>query len=145
MIQTKRQISSGGIIFKEIDGKFKVALIARKNKTVWCLPKGKVEKGESTQATAKRELEEETGLRGELIKKVDSIHYWYYSKKENTRFSKTVYFYLFRYRGGRLKDHDWEVDAVRWFFIDEAIRKLTYKSERELMQKAKKILEVSDG
>ncbi len=140
MFQTKRQVSAGGVVFRESGDRFEVALIARKNHTIWCLPKGKVEKGESAEETARREVKEETGLEGELVKKVNSIHYFYSSREEKTRFSKTVDFYLFRYKSGDIRDHDDEVDGVEWFDIDKAIAKLTYSSEKETVEKAKEAL-----
>jgi 8-oxo-dGTP pyrophosphatase MutT (NUDIX family) len=138
--QTKKQVSSGGVIFKEVDGNFEVALISRRNGTIWCLPKGKVEKGELVQDAARREVREETGLEGELIKKISSVHYFYSVKEEKVRFSKTVDFYLFRYKSGDTRDHDDEVDEARWFNIEGAIRKLTHKSEKETLEKAKELL-----
>jgi len=145
MFQMKKQVSSGGIIFKKEDGKLEVALITRRNRTIWCLPKGKVEKSESFEEAAKRELREETGLEGELVKKIGYIHYFYSVKEEQIRFSKTVYFYLFRYKSGNTQDHDDEVDAVEWFDIDTAINKLSYKSEKETLVKAKKLLETIEA
>lgn len=143
VFQTKKQVSSGGVIFREQGGRFEVILISRKNKknnTVWCLPKGKVEKGESPEEAATREVREETGLEGELIKRIDTIHYFYSSQEEKTRFSKTVDFYLFRCKGGNIHAHDDEVEKVGWFNIDVAVAKLTYRSERETMEKAKQML-----
>jgi 8-oxo-dGTP diphosphatase len=143
VFKTEKQVSAGGIVFREKDSKLEVALISRKNKKnimVWCLPKGKVEKGESIEETAFREVKEETGLEGELLKKIDAIHYFYSIKEENVRFSKTVDFYLFCYKGGDTRGHDEEVEEVRWFDIEEAVKILSYKSEKETMEKAKKIL-----
>jgi len=140
-MKTEKQHSAGGVVFRKNKNKIEVAIIARNNKTVWCLPKGKIEKNESAEDTAKREVKEETGLEGELLTKINSIHYFYTSKEENKRFSKTVDFYLFKYVNGNTEDHDWEIDAVEWVEIDEAIKRLTYKSERETMEKAKKIIQ----
>jgi len=145
MFQTKRQISSGGIIFKKEKNRIKVVLISRKDNTIWCLPKGKVEKRETPKETAKRETKEETGIEGEVVKKINFIHYFYTVKETNTRFSKTVYFYLLRYKGGSVKDHDKEVDRAEWVDIDEAIKRLTYSSEKETMKKAKLMLETLEN
>ncbi|MCM8766093.1 MAG: NUDIX hydrolase [Candidatus Omnitrophica bacterium] len=139
-MRIKKQHSAGGVIFRERDGRIEVALISRSNQTIWSLPKGKVEEGESVEETARREVKEETGLEGKLLQKLNSIHYFYSSKEEKALFSKTVDFFLFKYLKGDVKEHDWEVESVEWFNIDEAIKKLTYKSERETLEKAKEIL-----
>ncbi|MCM8784205.1 MAG: NUDIX hydrolase [Candidatus Omnitrophica bacterium] len=141
MFKTKKQHSAGGVVFREKEGRLEVALISRNKNTIWCLPKGKIEPGESPEEAAIREVKEETGLEGQLIQKLNSIHYFYSSKEEGTIFSKTVDFFLFKYTNGNIEDHNWEVDSVEWLEIDEAINRLSYKSERETMEKARKILQ----
>ena len=137
----KKQTSSGGVIFRNSRKGIEAALIAVKNKTVWCLPKGAIDKNEDFQTAAVREVREETGLLGEIIDEIGKISYWYFSKDENVRFNKTVYFYLMEYKSGSTDAHDQEVDEARWFLIDEAINKLTYKGEKEILQKARQMIE----
>ena len=129
----KKQTSSGGVIFRNSRKGIEAALIAVKNKTVWCLPKGAIDKNEDFQTAAVREVREETGLLGEIIDEIEKISYWYFSKDENVKFNKTVYFYLMEYKSGSTDAHDQEVDEARWFLIDEAINKLTYKGEKEIL------------
>ncbi|MGE4357524.1 MAG: NUDIX hydrolase [Candidatus Omnitrophota bacterium] len=140
-MKTKKQHSAGGVIFRNRGGRIEVALISRNQNTVWCLPKGKIEEGETPEEAARREVKEETGLEGELIQKLNSIHYFYSSKEEDTIFSKTVDFFLFRYTDGNIIEHNEEVDSVEWLDIDKAIERLTYKSEKETVEKAKKVLQ----
>ncbi len=137
----KKQTSSGGVIFRNSRKGIEVALIAVKNKTVWCLPKGAIDKNEDFQTAAVREVREETGLLGEIIDEIGKIFYWYFSKDENVKFNKTVYFYLMEYKSGSTDAHDQEVDEARWFLMDEAINKLTYKGEKEILQKARQMIE----
>jgi len=150
----KRQTSSGGVIFRCSKKIIEIALVAVspvrkklsngvKNKAVWCLPKGAIDKDEAPQITAVREVKEETGLSGEAIDEIGKISYWYFLKDENAKVHKTVYFYLLKYRSGSTDDHDWEVDDAQWFPIDEAFNKLSYKGEREILQKAKGMIEES--
>jgi len=136
----KRHTSSGGVIFRKSGNGIEVALIAVKNKTAWCLPKGGIDKNEDPHATAIREVKEETGLSGEVVDKIGDISYWYFLKKENSKIHKKVYFYLLRYTTGSTDKHDWEVDEAQWFPIDEAIRKLAYKDEKEILRKAKEMI-----
>jgi 8-oxo-dGTP diphosphatase len=136
----KRQISSGGVIFKRHNRIIEVAMVAVKGGTVWCLPKGLIDKGEIPEKTALREVEEETGLKGRIIEKLGEITYWYYLKEENAKCRKTVHFFLMEYEGGDISNHDWEVDDAAWFPIDEALDKISYKSEKELIEKARKKL-----
>lgn len=137
----EKQFSSGGVVFKADKGKIEVALIGRKKnaKVIWQIPKGLNEKGESLEETAKREVREEAGVDGEVIKKLGEISYWYYF--EGKRTFKTVHFFLLRYLKGSTEEHDYEVDFARWFSIDEAETLLEYENERKIMRKAKKEIE----
>jgi 8-oxo-dGTP pyrophosphatase MutT (NUDIX family) len=131
----KHVVSAGGVIYKSVGDSFEVALVSRGR--VWCLPKGIIEKGETAEETALREVKEETGLAGELIGKIGEISYNFFSGR---RFFKTVHFYLFRYVGGSVEAHDSEVDSVKWFPISEALQALTYINEKKIVTKALEML-----
>lgn len=136
MAQVKIQVSSGGVTFRKGKKGIEVALI-RIRSGRWAIPKGLTNKGEVPEETALREVREETGLEGRLIDKLGDIEYWYFSKEDQTKYHKFVHFYLIEYERGSINDHDWEVEEVRWFPIDKAIKALSYKSEKEIMERAK--------
>lgn len=137
---TASQVSSGGVIYRETDGRGpEVALIAytgRGGGRVWCLPKGGVEPNESLEETARREVAEETGLTGEVEAKLGAIQYWYYGRQERVRYHKSVHFYLLRFREGRVEDHDREAEEVRWFPLGQALDLVTYENERAILLRA---------
>lgn len=139
--KNKVAVSSGGVIYRESQGSVEVAITTKANRRVWCLPKGLVEQGESLEETAIREVAEETGLTGEIESKIDQIDYWFYWKREATRYHKFVHFYLLKYLEGNPEDHDHEVEEVHWVPLPEAAAKLSYDSEREVMKKAQTIIE----
>lgn len=137
----KKKYSSGGVIFRGINSAVDVVLVLVKGKKTWCLPKGLINKGEEEPDAALREVREETGLDGEILKKIGQISYWFNLRDETVKVNKTVHFYLIKFLGGDTQDHDDEVDEARWFPIDQALRKLSFKSERDIMQKAKGMIE----
>ncbi len=105
---------------------------------VWALPKGIIARGEDPEATAVREVVEETGCEGEPVGKLGDIRYVYTLRGQ--RVFKVVSFYLVRYRRGRIGDipvaFRREVAEVRWLPLDDAPRLLAYKGEKEMAEKA---------
>ena len=110
---------------------------------VWALPKGNVGRGESPEATAVREVAEETGIEAVSTGKLGDVRYVY--TRRGARIFKVVSFYLLRYRRGRIREvparFRHEVEEVRWLPLDEAPRLLTYKGEREMAEKALAVLD----
>ncbi|MGO9953223.1 MAG: NUDIX hydrolase [Dissulfurispiraceae bacterium] len=129
--------SSGGVIFRRLDDHFDVALIATKNRTVWTLPKGIIDKDESAEMAAVREIQEETGLTGSIVERLGDKSYWFYLKDENAKCKKTVAYFLLKHVSGETNNFSWEVDEAGWFPLDEAIEMLHYKSDKEILTNAK--------
>lgn len=138
----RREFSAGGVIVRRLRGGLYLAAIRPGGKDVWALPKGLVASGESSAETAAREVTEETGVEARLVTKLGDVRYVYTWKGE--RVFKVVSFFLFRYRRGRLGDippeHAHEVDEARWLPLEEAPRLLAYKGEREMAERAQKLL-----
>ena len=132
----EKRTSSGGITFRNTENGIEVALVAIKGGSAWCLPKGIIDKNEDPPTAALREVREETGLTGEIVDRIGQISYWFFLKDEMVKIHKTVHFYLLKYIDGNTDDHDHEVDEARWFPLDNAVKSLSYRSERQIMQKA---------
>lgn len=141
-LPTKLQISAGGVAFRKQDGRIDVALISVGEENRWQLPKGLVDKGESTEDAALREVREEAGIETEIMTRIDKVEYWYFWKEngQRIRYHKFVYFYLLRYKAGDVRDHDHEVNDARWVDIDDAIEMLAFDNEKKIMEKAKGLI-----
>src|SRR5437867_1899622 len=127
----RREFSAGGVLVRRLGGEWKLAAIrpAGKPAGLWALPKGLIGPGERAEETALREVAEETGATGRLIRKLGDVRYVYTWAGE--RVFKVVSFYLVRYGRGRLGDvppeHAHEVAEVRWLPLHEAPKLLAYK------------------
>ncbi len=131
-----KQTSAGGVIYRRDESGLQIVLISVKNGQAWCLPKGLVNKGETTKDTAVREVREETGLTGRIVDTLGEINYWYYIKGENIKCRKTVHFFLMEYVSGDTAEHDFEVDEAGWFSLEAALEKVSYKGDRTMLEKA---------
>ena len=134
MCAMTREISAGGVVLREIDSVWYVALIEprkdeprkdepqkdapgktepknaaktprKRSPALLCLPKGLVDAGEKAEAAALREVFEETGIRAEAITKLVDLRYVYVRTwGDGARVFKIVSFYLMRYLSGEIDD-----------------------------------------
>ena len=136
-METKKEVSAGGVVYRRRRGGIQIALAARRTRRgdlVWGLPKGAIEPGESPEGAALREVREETGLEASIEDPLGSIRYFYVW--EGVRIRKVVHFFLMRRTGGNVRFHDDEMEDVRWFPLAEALRRAAYKGERDVLDRA---------
>lgn len=140
-LQRVEETSAGGLVIDRGTEGTLAALIGRRDRRgrlLWSLPKGHIEAGETTEAAAVREVEEETGIRGRLIGPLGTIDFWFVA--EGRRVHKTVHHFLLEAAGGELSDADAEVAEVAWVPLDEVARRLAYADERRLVDRVPDLL-----
>jgi 8-oxo-dGTP pyrophosphatase MutT (NUDIX family) len=130
--------SAGGVVHRLTDLGTEVVICGRTSEGIWGLPKGTPEPGEDLVAVATREVHEETGLEVVVEEKIGSIRYWF--MRDGVRYHKTVHHYLLAPTGGSLEAHDAEYDRVEWVQVDDALKRLSYPNEAEIVRKAQEML-----
>ncbi|WP_125613068.1 NUDIX hydrolase [Specibacter cremeus] len=143
-LPTVEEVSAGGVVVDRHDDGLRVAIIARLNRggrLEWCLPKGHPEGRETHAEAAVREIEEETGIAGDVLAPLGSIDYWF--TVSGHRVHKTVHHFLLRATGGYLtidNDPDHEAVDVAWVGLPELARRLSFPNERRIADLARDLL-----
>ena len=110
----------------------------RRGQLAWGLAKGGIEENESTEDAAIREVREETGLKADIEASLGETRYFYVW--EDVRIRKTVHFFLMRHTGGDFDDRDDEMEEIRWFPLERALKRAAYRGEREVLGRAAELL-----
>jgi 8-oxo-dGTP pyrophosphatase MutT (NUDIX family) len=139
----KFEFSAGGIVLKKEKDSIQVLVAQHSGHHGWVFPKGLIGdhiQGETKEQTAIREVEEETGIKAQIIKPLTPETYWY--NWENEKRKKTVYYFLMRYVSGDTSQHDWEMEAVEWLPESEVANRLTYPSDKKVWSEAQQKLKI---
>jgi 8-oxo-dGTP pyrophosphatase MutT (NUDIX family) len=119
--------AAGGLVCRRGDHGLEVALVHRPRYDDWSFPKGKLDKGESWEDAALREVEEEIGVRCRLGAELPPTSY-----TDPKGRAKVVRYWLMEPVDGEFEPSS-EVDEMRWVSRDEAETLLSYPHDRELL------------
>ena len=123
----KREKSCGALVYRITQsGQKELLFIKHRHGTHWSFPKGHMEEGESEVQTALREVKEETGL---------DIEYY---PKPNVK--KQVVYFLGHARNDHVVRQEEEIGETRWIPLEQALAWVTFRNDKNLIRKAKKIL-----
>jgi 8-oxo-dGTP pyrophosphatase MutT (NUDIX family) len=117
-------VAAGGVVMR--DGQ--VALVHRPRYDDWTLPKGKLDRGESFEEAAVREVHEETGIRGRLVRELPATAYHVSGRPKVVR-----YWLMDVEHEGPFVPND-ETDQLRWVPTDEALQLLSYDRDRDVLR-----------
>lgn len=109
--------AAGGVVINPED---KILFIHRLGK--WDLPKGKIEKGESREVAAVREVEEECGIFNLELKDFINSTYHIYTERDGKKILKTTYWFEMFYSGNEMPKPQ----------IEEGINEVGWKNEEEI-------------
>ena len=117
--------AAGGLVVRE----GMVLLVHRPKYDDWSFPKGKCDDGESDEACALREVEEETGLRCELLDEIGQTDYI-----DGKGRPKTVRYWRMSAVDGEFTPHG-EVDEIRWESTESAAHLLSWSRDLPLLER----------
>ncbi|WP_040948357.1 NUDIX hydrolase [Gorillibacterium massiliense] len=113
-------ISAGGVVYRKNGTALEIQLI-RDRFGKMTLAKGKMEPGETVEETALREIAEETGIIGRIIKPLSIVSYVDHVNGPEP-IDKEAHYYLVEATGGVMKAQIEEIDGVGWYPPMEALK-----------------------
>jgi 8-oxo-dGTP diphosphatase len=126
-------LAAGGVVVRPGAGGEEVLVVRRPPpRDDWTLPKGKLEPGESVEAAACREVEEETGVVAHVGSPVAVVRYC----DGRGRRKQVVYFAMTVAGQGRPTAPPGEIVEARWVAVDAALDLLTYDADRAVVEVA---------
>lgn len=132
-----KEVSAGGVVYYEENNQLSILLIEDRSHKL-TLPKGKSEEGETIEETALREIKEETGIEGEIIKPLDKVYYEYYHPIYN-KVEKEVHFYLVKALTNEISVQLSEINSAAWYSLEDTWRKqqdLGYENNLNILKMA---------
>jgi 8-oxo-dGTP diphosphatase len=118
--------AAGGVLWQPADLGVWIAVVHRPRYDDWSLPKGKLDPGEHPLEAAVREVCEETGFPGTVGRRLAAVGY------QSLAGPKTVDYWAMRAGEGTFVPGD-EVDGLEWLATDDALRRLTYGHDAEVV------------
>ena len=140
-----REPTSGGIIFRFTEDKKDIeVLLIQDSKERWTIPKGHIEPGETAKMTARREIEEETGLKNvSVLTWLGKIHFKYRRMDKLVLMTTQIYLVQALDAKETLEPEKW-MKGIKWFPFAEALNVIEYDDIEKLMLIAKKKIRAGD-
>lgn len=113
-------------------------LLIQDSKGRWTIPKGHIEPGETAKMTARREIEEETGLKNiSILTWLGKIHFKYRRADKLVLMTTQIYLVQSLDNHEKATPEKW-MKGIRWFSFTEALDAIEYEDIEKLMLIAKK-------
>jgi 8-oxo-dGTP pyrophosphatase MutT (NUDIX family) len=143
----RRARSAGGVVFRRTPAGPQILLLQHEGGK-WMLPKGTIEIGETPEAVARREVAEECRISNiRVVEDLGEERYFFFWRSEDTYYDKTVHYYLLEFLGGEepVPQQEEGFVACAWTTLDEAMARIKYKETREILRRAREVLEAASA
>ena len=128
------EFSAGAVVYKEDEeGKPLFLLLMKENKE-YDIPKGHIEKGESSAEAARREIREETGLEVDFTPGFSEVTKYFFRRKK-TRVIKTNRIFLAKVKDPEVRVSEEHI-GYDWLGYEELQKRIRYKNTRQLFATA---------
>lgn len=112
-----KEISAGGVVYRKEGDRLEMLMIEDRYGK-WTLPKGKQEAGEEVEETALREIREETGLEGRIVRPLMTVNYQYDDPERGT-VDKDVHYFLVQCTARDAIPQLEEISRLEWLKPEE--------------------------
>lgn len=129
--------SCGAVVFRDVGSIRKFLLIKNKRSAHWGFPKGHIERGETLQQTAKREVLEETGLHINIIDGYSSTSEY----KIAGKVEKRVTIFVASTTDVKTILQQEEIDDYIWLDFENALKQLKFENDRSILTSSNEFLE----
>ena len=133
----KLVFSSGIVVFRQ-NNTAREYLLLHYQRGHWDFAKGKIEKGETKQEAALRELKEEAGISASIIDGFEQQLFYFFNEKGDL-IKKTVYFFVGEGESGEITVSH-EHQGYAWLPYNKALERLTFKNAQDVLEKAEAFL-----
>lgn len=142
--QAKEERSAGGVVFR-MDAGQPLFLLIRDSYQNWGFPKGHIEPGEQADDAARREVSEETGLGGLIIRgPIDTID-WFFRFRGQLIHKSCQFFLMESVEAVTSPQRTEGITACRWITFEEAETLISYSNARDVLRRGQEMVSASSA
>ena len=138
-MQSRVEQTAGGVVVRMIEGVIH-CLVIRDRYGRWGLPKGHLERGESSKQAALREVKEETGLSDLELGLQLGVTDWSFRDKGGVVHKSGTFYLIYSEKGDPMPEFEEGITECVWVPAHEACSKINYQNLHQIVQEAQRVL-----